>query len=733
MMRSMLLIFLGMIGAANLQAQTRLLSEFTPLIERAALVLKSQADQEASQAELKIREAQQGWELFGSIAAGYQKSPFAREPFGRFFDPTLRLGLRYPLLGSAEKQHRAILDAATRVEIETIRLNWSRHLAAYFIEENYAAYWSAQQLLKVNDSFVQLAESARRKLGARRSDGLLLSSDYHEFLSAFALAERARVTFQHERDQALMRLRHLTDEPIPVFTAVKPALDTPNTQESMRIDEQPDLRILQTRIDALNAIQHNEKWQGIESDISATVFGGPAIPHPSPDSPQFGYGGAIGLNFRMPLEIAKLRKSERNLIAHQLNSLQAEYQQRQQEIELELQSLRDRYTQSLRQLDFLRTRLEAAREATSERHLRLQTLDGDVIEKYLQAVRAYYQTATDYLEAESEHWKLHIRLRQFGMAPQLLGTDTTGGISIDVLLQPLDQAARLFGVTSMQEASSDKTASHYPLARQRVADSDRKKNQEDRGYGSYVWNYSLDWPIATFLDRCHQLGVRRILLSLNAAQIDAIATDSRPVEQLLDQARLRGIRVEWLLGDPDWILPSQRSQLQAILQRLRHIDFDGLHLDIEPDQLENTVLTGRDRIAAWLETIRQAKAAAVWPVGISLHPRYLNEQHSFGNCIPCRLAQFGIREVTVMFYSRNLANIAATLQKAMQRHPSLTFSLAQSLEPELGPENSHAGQPISIFERSMKTLESQLGAPNFGGIIIQSWQDMQGYFHENPL
>jgi len=729
MIRLMLLIFFsGMIGTTSLYAQIRLLSEFSPLVDRAASVLKSQADHEMSQAELQIREAQQGWELFGSVAAGYQKSPFAREPFGRFFDPTLRLGLRYPLLGSAEKQNRAILDATTRVAIETIRLNWSKHLAAYFIEENYAAYWSAQQLLKINDGFVELAESTERKLGARRSSGILLSSDYHEFLSAFALAERARVEFQHERDQALIRLRHLTGESIPVFEAVKPPLDHSAAPGSMRIDEQPDLLILQARIDTLHAIQNNEKWQGIESDISATVFGGPAIPHPSPDSPQFGYGGAIGLNFRMPLEIAKLRKNERNLVVHQLNSLQAEYQQRQQEIELELQSLRDRYTQSLRQLDFLRTRLEAAREATRERYLRLRTLDGDVIEKYLQAIQAYYQVAVSWLEAESEQWKLHIRLRQFGISPQPFGSGATDKISTEILLQPLTQAAELFGVTSMRQKPSARTVSYQPQPDRSIAG-----NELTKGYGSYVWNYALDWPVSQFLDQCQQLGVRRILLSLSAAQIDSIAANSRPIDQLLDHAHQQGIRVELLLGDPDWILPAQRAKLLTILQRLHHIDFDGLHLDIEPDQLENTALTGKNRLTAWLDTIRQAKTMTRWPVGVSIHPRYLDEQQSFGVCVACQLKQSGTSEVTVMFYTRNLTNITSTLQKAMQKHTDLIFSLAQSLEPELEPLNSYARQSTDIFQQSMKMLETQLNAPNFGGIIIQSWQDMQGYFHENPL
>ncbi len=94
-------------------AEARVLADFYAHLDRAASVLKVQADLETQRSSLHAYEAQKGWEVFGGVSGGYQKSPFAREPFGHFFDPLARIGLRYPLLGSAERQQRAIEDAAT--------------------------------------------------------------------------------------------------------------------------------------------------------------------------------------------------------------------------------------------------------------------------------------------------------------------------------------------------------------------------------------------------------------------------------------------------------------------------------------------------------------------------------------------------------------------------------------------------------------------------------------------
>ena len=105
-----------------------------------------------------------------------------------------------------------------------------------------------------------------------------------------------------------MRLAHLTSTSVTPFEAIKPGLNEIKGNLTYDIN-QLDLEILQTQIDNLRKVRETQNWQGIDSDLSVVAFGGPAIPHPSPDSMQWGYGGAVGFNFRMPLEICLLYTS----------------------------------------------------------------------------------------------------------------------------------------------------------------------------------------------------------------------------------------------------------------------------------------------------------------------------------------------------------------------------------------------------------------------------------------
>lgn len=717
------ILILLLILTKSAAAEVRILGDFYSYRDQAASVLKVQADLEAQRANLLAHEAQKGWELFGGVFGGYQKSPFAREPFGHFFDPLARIGLRYPLLGSAERQQRAIEDAATQVKIEGIRLDWSRWLAALFLEENYAAYWSAQKMLVLTDAYIQLRHEGIDKLLLKRQEaGLLFMSDYLEFLSAFDQAQRTQIEFSNNKNQALMRLAHLTNSVVMPFEAVKPPLGEIAATIASDI-EQPDLRILQAQINHLQTIRETENWQGIDSDFSMTAFGGPAIPHPSSDAAQLGYGGAVGFNFRMPLEIISYRKNEQSRLNSQLISLRADYTRRDQELQHEFQALLNSYQQLTQQIKFQRTRLEAARELIRERYLRLQIMDGDAIEKYFQAINTYYRVAIENVAAESEHWKLHIRLRQFIILPEAKGKDAYPEISVLTLIEPLQQVKR-FLADGGKPTSTLAQQTQQPLLRavQFVPDS----------FAAYVWNFNHTMTEPGFWTRKPADEVNRFLISLNARQIAATVADPASLVKFLHDGRRHGKRIELLLGDPDWILPKYRKYLLQIINSLSAIDFDGLHLDIEPDQLVSQ-LTGADRLEQFIETIRQVTAISPWPVGVSIHHRYLVRKSSFGLCMPCRFAEVGVQEVAVMYYAMNTAQIVTTLKSAMQQYPNLVFSLAQSVEPELGPENSYAHKPQRYFNDAMQQLQNQLQAPNFGGLIIQSWLDLRNYLHENPL
>ncbi|MEK6735932.1 MAG: TolC family protein [Pseudomonadota bacterium] len=719
---SMSLIFLP----ANVMAQVRTLAEFSMHLDQAASVLKTKADLEAQQSHLQANEAQKGWEVFGGVSGGYQKSPFAREPFGRFFDPAARIGLRYPLLGSAERQERAIGDAETQVRIEGIRHEWSKKLATFFVEENYAAYWSAQKMLALNDAYVHLRHAGIEKaLHQRHEAGLLLMSDYFEFLSVFEQAERARLEFMSNKEHALARLSHLTHTVVAPFEAIKPGLNAVAGNLSYDIN-QPDLEILQEQIGNLRNVRETENWQGIDSDFSVTAFGGPAIPHPSPEAPQFGYGGAVGFNFRMPLEIVSYRKNEKSRLNSQLISFQAEYTRRDQELDLEFKTMLGRYQQLMQQIKFQQTRLDAARESVRERYLRLQALDGDVIEKYVQAINTYYRAAVEYVEAETEQWKLHVRLRQFVSTLSNAGEAARSDSDLTGMLEPLQKADQFFGKQLAKEAKPIKLASLNDSS------SLNRSGSETTGFSVYAWNYDDIVLRPEFWEKSQSMGIRRVLLSLDERQIASVVSDPSPLNKFLQDARRQGVKVDWLLGDPDWILPTERAKLLEIIKRLKHIDFDGLHLDIEPDQLAGK-LTGKHRLEEFVETVRQVTVVSPWPVAVSIHPRYLEKETSFDVCVPCQFKEMGVKEITVMYYATNVQTVVTAMKSAMHQYSGMLFSLAQSLERELGSDNSYAHKPQAFFKRAMLQLHNQLQAANFGGLIIQSWQDWERYIHENPL
>ena len=73
-----------------------------------------------------------------------------------------------------------------------------------------------------------------------------------------------------------------------------------------------------------------------------------------------------------------------------------------------------------------------------------------------------------------------------------------------------------------------------------------------------------------------------------------------------------------LLGDPAWINPADRPKLMALIRRFQNVPFDGLHLDLEVEQLGWPVPAAR--LQDWLNTVKEAKKRSPWPLSISAHP-----------------------------------------------------------------------------------------------------------------
>lgn len=241
---------------------------------------------------------------------------------------------------------------------------------------------------------------------------------------------------------------------------------------------------------------------------------------------------------------------------------------------------------------------------------------------------------------------------------------------------------------------------------------------------SYVWDSEalLDpGQRPAELDALRNAGMDKIYLGLKAAQIKDLGTTRQRLEQLLRDAAGKGVQVSLLLGDPSWIEPPERHQLTDLLAKLKGLAFSSLHLDLEVEQLGMPVPD--QRLKDWLETLRVASSVSPWPVEISSHHRWFADPKPGQTCVPCALPGAGVRQVSLMIYTRNPNNSARMAEQIARRWPDLQFRLAQSTEPQLDATESWAGVSTEQLQHQSSAWREQLQPLGIAGIDWQAWRD----------
>ena len=241
---------------------------------------------------------------------------------------------------------------------------------------------------------------------------------------------------------------------------------------------------------------------------------------------------------------------------------------------------------------------------------------------------------------------------------------------------------------------------------------------------SYVWDSEalLDpGQRPAELDALRNAGMDKIYLGLKAAQIKDLGTTRQRLEQLLRDAAGKGVQVSLLLGDPSWIEPPERHQLTDLLAKLKGLAFSSLHLDLEVEQLG--VPVPDQRLKDWLETLRVASSVSPWPVEISSHHRWFADPKPGQTCVPCALPGAGVRQVSLMIYTRNPNNSARMAEQIARRWPDLQFRLAQSTEPQLDATESWAGVSTEQLQHQSSAWREQLQPLGIAGIDWQAWRD----------
>jgi hypothetical protein len=222
------------------------------------------------------------------------------------------------------------------------------------------------------------------------------------------------------------------------------------------------------------------------------------------------------------------------------------------------------------------------------------------------------------------------------------------------------------------------------------------------------------------------LDIGRILISMDRRQIDAVSKPegARRLRELLECSSRSGVRVELLLGEPTWILPDFRQDMLAIIQSLKDFSFDGLHLDLEPDQLDMEKYSREYLLSELIRTVQVAREVTPWPLGLSVHPRYF-DRSALKVSLGSALEAAGVAEVALMVYIADAEKVARRVSPILKENPALHFSVAMSVEPELSPAESFAGQGRAALRKAMDSLGRQLTQKNFGGFVIQSWKHLE--------
>jgi hypothetical protein len=247
-------------------------------------------------------------------------------------------------------------------------------------------------------------------------------------------------------------------------------------------------------------------------------------------------------------------------------------------------------------------------------------------------------------------------------------------------------------------------------------------------YGTYAWSISdvmQRWKAGTLWGLLAAKHVNVILAGFDDAYIEKCshAQGAAEMNSMIQESRKHGVRVELLLGDPTWILPSGIASLESILHDVRRVQFSALDLDLEPNQVKgvSTVTAFKDLVAA----MRAYVAASPWPVSIDVNHIYIDSAavRRYGYCLMCELQSAGLKRANLMIYISDPKTVAAESKSILASYPSISFTISQSVEdPSVLPKwDSYWDDGFAVFYGDMQKLDASMKPhANYAGITIES-------------
>ncbi|HEV3285462.1 MAG TPA: TolC family protein [Steroidobacteraceae bacterium] len=638
-------------------------------------------------------------------------------------------GLSMPLLGSRLQLEQSLSDQQVQLAVLDARRQLQRREIVARLRKAYGDYWLAQRLTLLAQSYLQDELTFEHVAELRTRAGLLLDADRLELSSGFSLARRDEASGGADREVALGMMRELTGQDLDGGIAVRPmvplACAALAASDAEWVDADPELTGLQKVV----AVREDSPRDSALYPVQSSVQLGYQTLEDWPTG-QHGSSAVLSLTFQVPLEYGTERRLLKRAAAAQLAQARLEYDMRRQELKAQRSELVGRANVLTQSSDFAATRLAAADAAVEERSLRAVSLGGDVAEQLQRARVQRYNAAKALAEADKALVYWYADWARFEAAP----CEAPANVGPRPMLPESVTAGR----AALLPAASFTPANVAPAD---AVSREAPGLKPDRAL--YLW-HSADWLANTAntagvgkFAEMHTAGIRRLLISLDAQQMQRALADPAPLVRAVRSTHEQGFSVELLLGDPTWIRPGGREQLLALIAGLKSVPFDGVHLDLEPAQLDPAPDKLPGLLVSLTRTLAAVSLASPWPVAMSTHPRDLDVQlprMRLGN-VQLERASFAqaLRELkvspTLMVYVANPERAVAIAEPLLQRYPQLSFSVALSLEKSLPREESLWAYPPDERRQRIERVERELASANFRGVTLEledAWGDAAG-------
>ncbi|HKS12590.1 MAG TPA: hypothetical protein VJS90_06075 [Pseudomonas sp.] len=648
------------------------------------------AELQARYAARDQRKSEANWEMFGNANVGRYHELVTEDLRNDYYGRSFAVGLRYPLLGSLRRRLDAVSDSDRDVRLATIEQDFRRAQQRLAVRSAYADWWRAVEEQHVCQGAAQAAQRADTQVQERLdakwilpSDAQLMRNEWQTVVRRCALQDDVLTDVRASLQSLGVRVgADDTPQATPLASHPQP-LDAWRTQ----LDSNPRIAGRDAQLAAAESRRQQPWYSAIESyfNVAQTL-------EQRSGAPDDGHGLSVGITLSAPVDLLDYGSARNREGEARYQAAVRAREQEQGDVLRELGKVIEQQRRGINEYQRLSERRDALQQLLSERRQRGELDAGEASLRLLQAEVDGYNAGFGQISAWHGAWLQDAVLRLFG----------DDSPAFDALLG----SARLSWQNSASQGSRGSEA-----------------NQQAWSQGVYLWDSTalLDQrQQPAELAALRQAGMNRIHLGLTGVQL----ADTQTIPALLgllQEAHRQGLQVNLLLGDPSWIKPSQRHGLIATIQQLRALPFDGLHLDLEVEQLGWPVPDLRLR--DWLETVRQAKAASPWPVQLSSHPRWFAEEARRDPCVPCELEKIGVSDISLMIYTRNPQRSSDKALAIARQWPGLHLRLAQSIERDQPSDLSWHGTDAAQLRQQHTDWRDALLPAGVGGIDWQSWTD----------